>query len=100
MLEFSKMLTISTAHISLDTNMWLIRECNKDLGNVVVYLKNDVGFFIYVPELLEILSSDIPKDLEKCMLLAENNDCTWLCLDRDGEVVENLDKFEWSDKSE
>lgn len=95
-MEITKMLTISTAHITKETAL-LLDICTdgvvREISNPV-YSKGDYGWFIYIG----CNDSDdpfIPNDLRKCLKLAENNDCDWLCLDRDAEIVDGLDKYEW-----
>jgi len=97
-MEIDKMLTVSTAHISIETNNWLIRECNPSSAtDITAYMKDDVGFFVYVPDLSQFIVQNIPEDLVKCMKLAYENGCSWLCLDCDGSEVEGLEVFNWEE---
>ena len=80
MLEIDRMLTISTAHISpstrkhLDDPEW----CADDLCGAVVYpVNND-------------LDGTMPADLQACINFAKTNNCSVLCLDRDGYEVSDL----------
>lgn len=93
-MEISKMLTISTVHITKETNDLLESEADKNItiGFPEVYGKENYGYFIHVPEDLEEYE-EVPRDLLKCMLLAQKNDCEWLCLDCDGEVVDELETY-------
>ena len=98
MLEIEKILTLSTAHITLDTNNMLIRESDPNFcGCLTVYSKDDYGFFIFVPDMeqLEADGLNIPNDLMCCMKLASENGCSWLCLDCAGSEAEGLVTYEW-----
>lgn len=94
-MEISKMLTVSTAHISKETAELLENE-TKDL---VVYKKENYGWFIHVLSLdwendLEDYLN-IPYDLKNILCFTINNGCEWLCLDRDGEIINDLNVYDW-----
>ena len=95
-LDISKMLTMSTGHISWSTAKRLDEECSADGSTLsmfpVVYKKGDVGWFIYVGDGED---EEVPDDLARCIKLAKLNKCDWLCLDRDADVVDTLDVYEW-----
>ena len=92
-LEISKMLTLSTAHITKDTNRLLANEPYADGIQLSVFTKADFGYFIYVNDNLE--NRNIPGDLKVCLELAKENGCKWLCLDCDGDTVEGLEEYDW-----
>lgn len=92
-MDITKMLTISTAHITEETATKLDLEANTDDMQLSVYLKADYGWLVYVNKDLD--NRNIPDDLRKCLELAKANDCEWLCLDCDGEIVDGLDVYEW-----
>ena len=98
-MEIAKMLTLSTAHISEESVVMLEREVDKDKMGLIVYTKGEFGFWIYCPAALiedeEYGKEYIPEDIWNCMKLAQDNDCTWLCLDCDGEIIDELPTFEW-----
>ena len=95
-MEIDKMLTVSTAHISAESNDWLARAgSGSEASDIVVYLKADEGYFIYVPERSDFIEKDIPGDIVKCMELACENGCSWLCLDRDGMEVDEFEVYDW-----
>ena len=87
-MEITKMLTVSTANISMETAELL----DGDIS-IVVYNKGVYGWFIHIPDDPE--EYDIPQDLLKLMNFAKDLDCEWLCLDRDGEVLDYLETFDW-----
>lgn len=90
MLEIDRMLTISTAHISpstrkhLDDPEW----CADDLCGAVIYPKGEYGWFVYPVN--NDLDETMPTDLQACINFAKANNCSVLCLDRDGYEVSDL----------
>ena len=107
-MEISRTLTISTVHIKKET-MQELRRINEEQKYVLdyrfpaFYTKGEYGFLIYVPE--NILDTDtegkntaypqVPEDLVKAMQLAREHGCEWLCLDDNGEEVEELERYNW-----
>ena len=101
-MEISKMLTISTAHIRKDTAEFIENVCRDNtLSKLIVYDKTaryngcseEYGWFIYCNVALPDLN--VPEDLLKVMCFARDNDCAWLCLDRDGEILDYFETYEW-----
>ena len=92
-MDITKMLTISTAHITEETATKLDLEPNTDDMQLSVYLKADYGWLIWANKDLD--NCNAPDDLRKCLELAKANDCEWLCLDCDGEIVDGLVAYEW-----
>ena len=101
-MNIAKMLTISTAHIKKETAEFIDSVCKDNgLSNLIVYDKtvrfNDYmevyGWFIYCNVALPDLN--VPEDLLKAMCFTSDNNCDWLCIDRDGDVVDDLDEYEW-----
>ena len=97
-MQIERMITISTAHISEETEQLLIENAENNHFGISVYSKDVYGFWIYVPNKLNNVidnNEKLPDDLWNCIMLAINNGCTWLCLDRDGEIVDGLETFDW-----
>lgn len=97
MLEIAKMLTLSTAHITPETAKRLDKfvergERSDDLDGIVAYGKADYGWFIFVGD---AKTRGLPADLKYLVNVAYNNDCLWLCLDRDGDTVDDLISYDW-----
>ena len=94
MLKISKMLTLSTAHITKETADLLdafdipFDICIYDKGTAL----DHCGWFLVDWTLSE---ETIPEDLRACFKLAERNGCEWLCLDCDGPVEDCLPTYEW-----
>lgn len=104
-LEITRMLTINTCHVSKETTDLIRDNCESytDLDLPAFYTKGDYGYLVNVPfdylvdgpkGVIEMYP-DVPDDLHDCILLAMENHCDWLCLDRDGMVVEGLPVFDW-----
>lgn len=96
-LEISKMLILSTAHITPETVNYLN---NSNLEFPAIYEKSGLlgnyGWFIYTnyePE--EILKNNVPYELMEAMLFAKESRCDWLCLDSDGPICDCLFTFNW-----
>ena len=95
MLEISKMLTLSTAHIKEETaELFNAFEIPFD---ICIYDKESgldhYGWFLTEWDLSQ--KANIPLDLLACFRLAERNGCDWLCLDCDGQITELLPTYEW-----
>jgi hypothetical protein len=86
--EISKMLTLSTAHVSEDSAQML---AFGDTRLPVMFAKRDYGWFIWCNG----EGSEPPPDLAACIAKARALGCDWLCLDRDGETVGDLPTYEW-----
>lgn len=93
-LDITRMLTINTAHIKEETAEKI------DEFDLVTFDKVNFGWFIYIPtekeDVMEILEDkNIPDDLVDCIRLAWENNCNWLCLDRDASEFDELETYEW-----
>lgn len=101
MLEISKMLTLSTAHITKETAEKLENRLPhfdsfwSAADHIAVYDKDDYGWWILVSELNYAELSQLPVDLAACCRLAMRNGCDWLCLDCDGPIEDCLPTYEW-----
>lgn len=91
-MEISKMLTISTAHIT-EITAELLDDGVKDLA---IYKKADYGWFIFIPSSDVIASLHIVlPDLIDLLAFAKDLGCEWLCLDRDGEELNYFRTYNW-----
>ena len=95
-MTIERVLTVSTAHISAETDEKL---CNGDMdeAGMSVYEKGEFGWFLFVDPVVECFwyKEKIPEDLMSCIRLAQANHCEWLCLDRDAEILSELPTYEW-----
>lgn len=99
-LEITKMLTLSTAHVTEGTFNCIVYEDRLDRMGLPVYMKTtheDVeryGVFIYL-DMDNMNENSIPEDLMRLIDLAWENRCGILCLDSDGPIMEGLTVYEW-----
>ena len=94
MLDISKMLTVSTVHI---TNKTASKLGFDEFEDIPVFEKGEFGWLVCALciDYLDDAENQIPADLFAAMMLARSNDCEWLCLDHDGEIVDELKVFDW-----
>lgn len=95
--QIDKVLTISSFHVSLDTSGKLDTEPAFNPIDLSVYPKADFGWWICIdPNFVEDDGTRrIPSDLMDCIRYAWKHDCTWLCLDCDGEIIPELKTYDW-----
>lgn len=93
-LDIAKILTLSTAHIKPETATMLDNEPNTDNLNLSVYNKARYGWFIYVDSVIDDTLDHLPEDLKDCIAFAKEQECEWLCLDADGEEIEELNTYQ------
>lgn len=95
-MEITKMLTLSTAHITEDTANKLDRDPNDNNLGLCVYPKSDYGWFIYVNVISYKTSNHgLPEDLYNCLIFAHELGCDILCFDCDGPIEPFLPTYEW-----
>lgn len=92
--EITKMLTISTEHITPETAEKLNKEPDANNMSLCVYEKAEFGWFIHIPEDMDDCEQ-VPDDLRRCIEFADEQGCEWLCIDCDGETVDELPLHEW-----
>ena len=96
MLEITKMLTLSTAHITNETSVKLNEDSFGDVEfPISVYIKQNYGWFIYLLEDDEKEYDMLPQDLANIAKFALANECEMICLDCDGAIIEQLKVYEW-----
>ncbi len=113
--DISRILTISTGHVTENTRNMLDREPEEDNFGLAVYNKNDFGYIIYLPDpsdnneirtiYTEIPSEGpyfgyadkVPKDLQDVLRYCHDMGCDILCLDSDGPEIPYL---RWYDEDE
>lgn len=99
-MEISKMLTLSTSHVTDATLKSLDTEAE---GNnypcLGVYKKEDFGYFIYIDKDQYIQSSgggDMPSDLRTVISFTIEAGCDILCLDSDGPELVCIPHYEYA----
>lgn len=102
-LDIQKVLTVSITHIPEEIAIKIERVCNKTaiyytgISNLSIYKKAEYGWWIYVPKNMtdSFTNRDVIKELQPLIKLACENNCEWLCIDRDGDVVDFLPVYIW-----
>lgn len=90
-MEKHNMLALSTGHVSEETAKLMdIDQCG-----LVVYEKEDYGWFVHLPDPLDEYKESTPKDLYKCMTFAMKQGCDWVMFDCDVEPIDELPVYEW-----
>lgn len=97
-MEISKMLTISTCHVTPDTLELMGEDANgaNNFPFLGIYEKMDFGYFIYIQkEVFEEAAGNgmVGDDLKAVVALAIENGCGLLCLDCDGEELDCLTDY-------
>ena len=91
--DITKMVTISTAHIKESTTSFL-----EETLLFPVY-QSDYFYMIWIEDdtesYLKPFKNAIPNDLWACIMFAHNLGCQWLCLDGDGEIMDELPVYKW-----
>ena len=106
--EISRILTLSTGHVTECTRNMLLRESEENNFGLDVYEKDDFGFIIYLPAPVETrgvdtpytetpagctrfgISYSVPKDLQDVLRYCHDMGCNILCLDADGPEIPYL----------
>lgn len=89
-LEISRILTVSTAHISPQTAKLM----DMDGIHAGFYSAGESGYHILTAD-WENYSDMMPDDLRACVKFAARHGCDWLCLDGDAGTVPDLPVYEW-----
>lgn len=93
-LDISKMLTLSTAHISEKTSKRLTKDPDDNNLGLCVY-PTEYGWFIMINEQTVKDTEHLPKELANLIKFANDLGCKVLHLDCDGETVDYLETFDW-----
>lgn len=97
---FLKMAELSTVHLTPQTANLLDNEKWCEDNYLIVYKKDECGWFIPVIEphgyYWENMASEIlPHDLYDCFKYAAENNCKYLAFDCDAETIDELQTYEW-----
>lgn len=98
-----QLLDISTAHIKQSTaellnHLVFLSDKNiiftkEDYPDLIIYPKGEYGWFIFAAS--EELHKSVPEELVKVIEHTKAKGCDWLVLDRDGEIIDELESFDW-----
>ena len=91
--NISHILTVSTGHISKKTRDLLTRVAHsKTYFPIAVYEKGNCGFYLYVPDEID---DTVPVELKHLLQITKSLGCAILCLDNDGNILPNVEYFNW-----
>lgn len=92
-----KMLELSTAHYSKETNEWLEAALRDEhYSPMAIYPKQGYGCWLNVPEEWEDDDSKkLPYDLLSIIMYAKGLGAEWIMFDRDAGTIDILPKYEW-----
>ena len=95
--EITKMITLSTAHITENTAKKLDSDPTTNCLGLCVYKKSEYGWYITIDSnsILKAEIQAIPQDLARLILFARDLDCETLCLDCDAEEIPYFEVYEW-----
>lgn len=89
--QLESLVCVSTAHITRDD-----RDLLDDHVTLMIYEKEDYGYFVRVPSNLEEIDlSEYSQAFRDLLAAADVAGCSWLEIDRDGDVIDGLPAFEW-----
>lgn len=93
-MEIARMWTLSTAHISRETDKWLIGQVKEPTEGLCVYKKTG-GYFVYVPDDFDYEEMNLPEDIETIIAFAIGCGVDWICLDSDGSIENGFKTYKW-----
>ena len=83
-----KMLDISTAHISKETNYKLEKD---DMDGAIYVVPHYYGWFVFVDD----EEPGTPEDLKAIFKFAKSKNCSWIKLDCDAVEYKELPTYNW-----
>jgi len=89
--EISRMLIISTAHITLADNKKL---APKNLSSVIS-IDQGFGYLVPIQDYTKKQLAGYSTAFKKLLKIAAEQDCAWLSIDRDGPEYPHLKTFKW-----
>ena len=102
-MEMSKMLTLSTAHVSEETGEWLNQQGlviarrfqDRNTETTTVFMgSHDDGWFVHAPTHYE-MDHEYPRDLLTVIMFARQHYVEYLNFDAGAGEVDGLPTFEW-----
>jgi hypothetical protein len=89
--EISRMLTVSTAHITLADN----KKLSPKNPSSVISIDQGFGYLISIRDYTKKELAGYSAAFRKLLKIAAEQDCAWLSIDRDGPVHKHLKTFKW-----
>jgi len=80
-----RILDLSTTHIEESDNALLDTETDFTVA------KCEYGYFFFIVE--DVFYEEYSVSFRKAIALAKENDCLFICLDRDADIIDDTDKL-------
>lgn len=98
-LDITKVLNLSTAHITKNTAETLGRCAlsNDYIPLCSVYEKGEYGWYVYIDSNDPNLIPNELSDIRDCIIFALKHNITCICFDRDADTVVGLPVYNWND---
>lgn len=87
-----KMMELSTSNLKGETRNWLDEQLSKRNSELIIYPKENFGYFIPLFDEMELDS--VPNDLRKIIDYAISNNFEWIMFDCDAEESRLFEIFE------
>jgi len=97
-MEITKMLVLSTNHVTQETDEMFSEALRDGVSFPVgLYAKGHYGWFLNVSEDPHNVEEHpwMTPDLYKVLRFARDQDCDWVMLDRDGDIIDELPSYAW-----
>lgn len=88
-------LAISTGHLDPTTAAQMQHGETFDIGDVLVFEYGYVLFTAAIEAMLDTKSNTVPVCLSKIAEIAAEKDCRIIVLDRDADLYEGLEDYDW-----
>lgn len=88
------MLVLSTAHITREASDYLDNVLASDTRDLVLYPHSDYGWLILAPRENDYEPKTPHEELNAVLEFAKNLGVSWVLLDADGEILNNLPVFQ------
>ena len=84
-LEIRKILFLSTAHLDPDSG----QQANPQWASMT----SEYGFLVYVGT--NWVLREAPECVQRAAEVARRNGCEYICFDRDADIIDELETWEW-----
>ena len=93
--EIYKIICLSTAHIPPETSKSIDENLSRGVWSSTISAF-DYGWFVTVPkEEKDCWSTKYPYGMQNVLRYANKHDCSYILLDRDGPVEDDLAIYDW-----
>jgi hypothetical protein len=91
----NNVLEVSTSHITASTNDWIDNMVKSPMPGFMAH-PTGYGWMIPVLHYKDMTHiTNIPRDLIALIYYAKGNDCSWISIERNGDIEKELPYYEW-----